>query len=188
MIRYIRNTAVSYWRFITTTIRGFMARLLLCSPLFAEFNFSGISQVRFLAQTRKSSKKPCFSDFLTRSIFSCEEILTNGLRQRPSGVLLCSARQKYCRCCSTFGVGSELEKWYLSDAEKWSRIFFFENPKPICTDRSSWIYFSRLLVRRSTIPTCKGSAFARCNKELESGEILTTACCHSLYNMSSYVR
>ncbi len=49
---------------------------------------------------------------------------------------------------------------------------FFENPKSICTDRSSWIYFSRLLVRRSTIPTCKGSAFARCNKELEPGEIL----------------
>ncbi len=54
--------------------------------------------------------------------------------------------------------------------------FFFENPKPICTDRSSWINFSRLLVRRSAIPTSKGSAFARCNKELESGEILTTAC------------
>ena len=49
---------------------------------------------------------------------------------------------------------------------------FFENPKPICTDRSSWIYFSRLQVRRSPIPTSQGSAFAHCNKELEPGEIL----------------
>ncbi len=63
------------------------------------------------------------------------------------------------------------------------RGIFFENPKPICTDRSSWIYFSRLLVQRSTIPTCKGSAFTRCNIELESGEILTTACWHSLYTI-----
>ncbi len=47
------------------------------------------------------------------------------------------------------------------------RRIFFENPKPRCRERTSWIYFSYLQALRSTIPTCKRSAIARCNKELE---------------------
>ncbi len=59
---------------------------------------------------------------------------------------------------------------------------FCENPKPICTERASWIYFSRLLALRSAMPSWKGSAFARCNKELEPNQFLMhltdTGCLH----------
>ena len=61
------------------------------------------------------------------------------------------------------------------------RGIFFENPKPICTDRSSWIYFSRLQVRRSPMPTSKGLAFAHCNKELEPAEVLDSSYWHPVY-------
>ena len=38
--------------------------------------------------------------------------------------------------------------------------FFFENLKPRCTERASWVYFSHMLALRPATPTCKGSVFA----------------------------
>ena len=62
------------------------------------------------------------------------------------------------------------------------RRIFFENPKPRCRERTSWIYFSYLQALRSTIPICKRSAIARCNKELEPATFSESSYWHSLYN------
>ncbi len=67
--------------------------------------------------------------------------------------------------------GSELEKWYPSDSEKWSPNFFREPQTHMYRSIQLDLFFT---FASTTVnhTHCKGSAFARCNKELEPGEIL----------------
>ena len=97
-----------------------------CTCVDGELQIETQKGIRFCIYENGDTFLAVFTTFWPNPKFSCEEIFTNGLRQRPSWVLLCWARQKYCRCCSSFGVGSVHEKWYPSDAEKWSPNFFRE--------------------------------------------------------------